>query len=89
MASCIVVDLSRGRPEGLPFQWLLHRGVGEGATPFPELFHLTLDPHPIMLSAKQGGIKYNCGVFGLTWSGIEPQYPRPLVNTLLIRPMVW
>ena len=29
------------------------------ATPFPGLLHFTLDPHLIMLSAKQGGIKYH------------------------------
>ena len=42
----------------LPFQQLLHRGVGEGATPFPGLLHFTLDPYLIMLRVKQGGIKY-------------------------------
>ena len=36
----------------LPFQ-LLHRGVGEGTTPFPGLLHFTLDPYLIMLSVKQ------------------------------------
>ena len=41
------------------FQSLLYRDVGEGATPFPGLLHFTLDPYPIMLSAKQGGIKYH------------------------------
>ena len=37
----------------LPFELILHRGVGEGATPFPELLHFTLDPYLIMLSVKQ------------------------------------
>ena len=32
---CKVGDLSRGRREGSHFQYLLHRGVGKGATPFP------------------------------------------------------
>ena len=36
-----------------------HRGVGEGATPFPGLLHFTLDPYLIVLGAKQGGIKYH------------------------------
>ena len=31
-------------------------GVGEGTTPFPGLLHFTLDL--IMLSIKQGNIKY-------------------------------
>ena len=43
----------------LPFQLLLHRGVGEGATLFPGLLHLPLDPYLIMMSVKQGNIKYH------------------------------
>ena len=38
---------------------LPHRGVGEGATPFPGLFHFILDPYLIILSVKQSGIKYH------------------------------
>ena len=40
-----------------------------------------------MLSAKQGNIKYYFWVFGMTQSGIELRSPRPLMNTLLIKPM--
>ena len=29
------------------------------ATPFPGLLHFTLEPYLIMLSVKQGGIKYH------------------------------
>ena len=36
-----------------------HRGIGEGAAPFPGLLHFTLDTYLIMLSVKQGGIKYH------------------------------
>ena len=54
-----LVTLVEGDPEGSLFQSLLHRGVGEGATPFPELLHFTLDLNLIMLSAMQGGIKYH------------------------------
>ena len=54
-----VGDHSRGWPEGSLFDSLLHQGVGEGATPFPGLLHFTLDPYLIMLSVKQGGIKYH------------------------------
>ena len=43
----------------LPFQQLLQRGVGEGATPFPGLLLFTLDPYFIVLSVKQGGIRYH------------------------------
>ena len=39
--------------------WWWHRGVGEGATLFSELFHFTLDTYLILLSVKQGGIKYH------------------------------
>ena len=36
----------------------MYQGVREGATPFPGLLHFTLDPYLIMLSVKQGSIKY-------------------------------
>ncbi len=48
----------KGDPKA-PFQWLLHRGVGEGASPFPGLLHFTLDTYLIMLSVEQGGITYH------------------------------
>ena len=57
-----------------PFQYLLHRSVGEGATTFPGLLHFTLDQYIIMLSVKQGGIKYFFfffWVFGKTQPRIE------------------
>ncbi len=31
----------------------------ESATPFPGLLHFTLDTYLILLSVKQGGIKYH------------------------------
>ena len=43
----------------LPFQSLLHRGGGEGGTPFPGFLHFTLDMYLILLSVQQGGIKYH------------------------------
>ena len=52
-------DDSRQRPKGSLFDSLLHRGVREGTTPFPGLLHFTLDPYLLMLSVKQGGIKYH------------------------------
>ena len=58
----------------------------EGATPFPGLLHFAFDPYLTMLSAKQGSIKYHFWVFRKTRPGIEPRSPRPLANTLLIRP---
>ena len=58
--------------------------VREGATPFLGLLHFTLDPYLIMLSVKQGRIRYHFWVFGMTRLGIEPHYPGPLANTLLM-----
>ena len=57
----------------LPFQSLLHRGVGEGATPFPGLLHFTLDTYLILLSVKQGGIKYHFKSlwYDATWDWIQ------------------
>ena len=37
----------------------LQQRVGVGATPFPGLLHFNLDPYLIMLSVKQGNIKYH------------------------------
>ena len=51
------------------------------------MLYFTLDPCLIMLSVKQGGIKYHFWVFGMIRPGMEPQFSRPLANTLLIRPM--
>ena len=53
-----------------------------GRYSFPPLLHFTLDPYLIMLSVKQGGIKYHFWVFGMTRPGIEPRSPGPLANTL-------
>ena len=52
---------------------------------FPGLLHFTLDLYLIMLSVKQGSIKYH--FLSIIWLGIEPRSPRLLVNTLLIGPM--
>ena len=45
-------------------------------------YTFTLDPYLLMLSVKQGGIKYHFWVFGMTRPGIEPRSPGPLSNTL-------
>ena len=42
----------KGRPR-------LHWSLGEGGTLFPGLLHFNLDLYLIMLSVKQGGIKYH------------------------------
>ena len=54
-----------------------------GRYSFPGLLHFTL----IMLSVKQGSIKYHFWVFGMTRPGIEPRSPGPLTNTLTIMPV--
>ena len=54
-----IVKLARlveGEPNSPFLIATIHRGVGEGATPFPGLLHLTFDPYLIMLNVKQGGI---------------------------------
>ena len=57
----------------------------EGHYFFPQTAPLTLDPYLIMLSVKQGGIKYHFFlVFGMTQPGIELWSLRPLANTLTI-----
>ena len=71
----------------LPFQLLLHRGVGESATPFPEFRYFTLDPYLIELSTKQSDIKYYFWVFGMIQPGIETRSLGPLANVLFIRSM--
>ena len=43
-----------------------------GATPFPGLFHFTLDPYLIMMSINQGDIKYHFISLCMTRPGIEP-----------------
>ena len=54
-----LATIAEGDPKAPFLIATLHQGVGEGATPFPGLLHFTLDPYLIMLSVKQGGIKYH------------------------------
>ena len=54
----LLATLVEGDPKD-PFQQLLHRDVGEGVTPFPGSLHFIFDPYLIMLSVKQGAIKYH------------------------------
>ena len=58
-----------------------------GHYPIPWISPLTLDPYFIMLSAKQGSIKYHFLSLWCDLTCIEPQSPGPLANTLLIKPM--
>ena len=45
--------------------------LGEGTTTFPWITPLILDPYLIMLSVKQGGIKYHFLSLFKTRPGIE------------------
>ena len=70
------------------FQKLQHRDVGKGATPFPGWLLFTLATCLIILSVKQGDIKYHfLNVFGMIRPGIEPRSPGPLANTVSTTPM--
>ena len=51
--------ISKRATQRIPLQQLRHQGVGEGATPFRELFHFTLDHYLVVLRVKQRGIKYH------------------------------
>ena len=55
-----------------------------GSYAFPWILHFTLNTYLILLSVKQGGIKYHFKVFGMTLTEIEPRCPGPLANSLLI-----
>ena len=58
-AVCVkLATIVEGDPKA-PFSIATTPCVGEGATPFPGLLHFTLEPYLIMLSVKQGGIKYH------------------------------
>ena len=50
--------LVRGAPKA-PFSIATTPRCREGATPFPGLLCFTLDPYLMMLSVKQGDIKYH------------------------------
>ena len=56
--------------------------LGEGTTPFPGLLHFTFDTYLIMLSVKQGGIKYHFKSLWYDATGIEPRSTGQLANTL-------
>ena len=81
-----MATLVEGDPKA-PFSIATTLRCWVGLTPFPGLLHFILDPCIIMLSVKQGGIKYHFGAFGTTWSRTAPWYPGALASTLLIWPM--
>ena len=70
------MTLVEGNPKA-PFSIVTTQGVKEGTTPFSELLHFTLDPYLIMLSVKQGGIKFHFSLKSLVWLdlGLNPGVP--------------
>ena len=54
-----VGDCSRGRPESSHFNSYYIEVLGRALPPFPGLLHFTLDMYLILLSVKQGSIKYH------------------------------
>ena len=59
-----------------------------GRYSFPRIAQLTLDPYLIMLSVKQGGIKYHFWVFAWLDMGLNPGLSEHR-RTLTIMPMIW
>ena len=76
-----MATIFEGNPKA-PFSIATTPRCRGGCYSFPGLLYFTLDPYLIMLSVKQGGIKYH---FLSLW--IEPRSPGPLANTLTARPM--
>ena len=70
-----------------PFSLATALRCREGCYSFLVLFHFTLDPYFIMLSVNKGASRTIFWVFSMTRPGIEPWFPRPLVNTLPTRPI--
>ena len=71
----------QSRPGSNDNEGVLH--IPQSSKAFHGLLHFTLDMYLIMLTVKQGGIKYHFfWVFGMTQPGIERQSPG------LIRSMV-
>ena len=58
--------------------------IGEGATPFPRFLHFTLGTYLIMLSVKQGGIKYH---FLSLW--YDRTWDWTVAFAILPRPVMW
>ena len=54
----MLATLLEGDPHA-PFSIATPPRCRGGATSFPGLLHFTLDPYLIVLSVKQGGIKYH------------------------------
>ena len=84
---CLKVKLAtlvKGDPKA-PFSIVTTPRCRRGCYSFPWI--APLYPYLIMLSVKQGGIKYHFWVLDMTRPGIEYWSPGPLANTLLIRPI--
>ena len=76
----MLATIVEGNPKS-PFTIATTPRCRGGRYSFPGWLYFTLDPHLIMLSVKQGGIKYH---FLSLW---YDRSPGPLANTLTARPM--
>ena len=76
-----MATIVEGEPKA-PFSIATTPRCREGASPFLGLLHFTFHTYGIILSVKQGRIKYHFfkKVFGMTRPGIEPRSPGPLAN---------
>ena len=81
-----LATIVEGNPKA-PFSIATTPRCRGGRYSFPGLLYFTLDPYLIMLSVKQGGIKYHFLSLWYDSTGIEPRSPGPLANTLTARPM--
>ena len=71
-----VGDLSQGRPEGSLFNSYYTEVYGEGATPFPELFHLPLIRTLYCRVLSKEVSSTILKIFDMTRPGIEPRSRR-------------
>ena len=78
---------SRGRPKGSLFNCYYTEVPGRALLLSLDCFILLLirSLYCWVLSKEVSNTIFE--VFGMTWPGIEPRSPRPLANTLPIRPM--
>ena len=76
-----MATIVEGNPKA-PFSIATTPRYRGGRYSFPGLLYFTLDPYLIMLSVKQGGIKYHFLSLCMTRPRIEPRSPGPLANTL-------
>ena len=83
LASVVEID------QKAPFSIATSPKCKGGHYAFPGLLHFTIDMYLILLSIKQGGIKYHFKVFGMMRPAIDSRSPGTLANTLLTRQYIY